>query len=221
MPTRKVSKKRQARSKALIKKPRLKPLSLLILECDAEKLKKQSLSVANELNQIIQILPAKISTEVALLTSAVDLQDNFVSYKEKYSSIKVIVVIAHSNREVISIAPNMILRWEAFARWVQPFSPQQMVFVACEAGQYPSTRTLFDEIPKLSKIYASPIKTSKAQVDIIRLLVPYLLLSKRQDDDVIRLGQLWNFLNNGGVVLRCSRRNTEWNQLLQFLGGLT
>ena len=60
MPTRKTSKKQQTKSKALIKKPRLKPLSLLILECDAEKLKKQSLSVANELNQIIQVLPAKM-----------------------------------------------------------------------------------------------------------------------------------------------------------------
>lgn len=209
MPTLKVSKKRQARKKALVKKPRLKPLSLLILECGAEKLQRQSLSVANELNQIIQILPAKISAQAALINSAADLQDNFVSFKEKYSSIKVIVVIAHSNRDVISIAPDMVLRWEAFARWVQPFNPRQMVFIACEAGQYPSTQTLFDEIPRLTKIYASPIKTSRAQAEIIKLLVPYLLLSKRQDDDIIRLGQLWNFLNNGGMILRCSRRNTE------------
>jgi hypothetical protein len=202
------------------KKRRLYPLSLLILECDANKLTRQSLSVANELNQIICLLPAKLKAEVALINSAVDLQDKFIYYKEKYSSIKVIVVVAHSNRNVVSIAPDMVLKWDAFARWVAPFKPQQMVFIACEAGQYPSTRTLFDEIPKLAKIYASPIKTTKEQAEIIKLLVPYILLSKKQDDDLIRLGQMWNFLNNGGIILRCSRRNTEWNQLLQFIGGL-
>jgi hypothetical protein len=222
MPSRKARKspRNSSKKQATPKKTKLKPLSLLILECDANKLASQSLAVANELNRIVQILPAKVSAEVALINSAADLQDKFVSYKEKYSSIKVIAVIAHSNRQVISIAPDMVLEWDAFGRWVEPFKPQQMVFIACEAGQYPSTRALFDEVPKLTKIYASPIKTTKAQAEVIKLLVPYLLLSKKQDDDVIRLAQIWNFLNNGGVILRCSRRNTEWNQLLQFLGGL-
>jgi hypothetical protein len=220
MPARKATRKSSQKQLAT-KKPRLKPLSLLILECDANKLGRQSLSVAPELHKIVQLLPAKITAEVAFINSAADLRDKFVSYKEKYSSIKIIVVIAHSNRQVISIAPDMVLEWDAFGRWVEPFKPQQMVFIACEAGQYPSTRTLFDEVPKLTKIYASPIKTTKAQAEVIKLLVPYLLLSKKQDDDLIRLAQIWNFLNNGGVILRCSRRNTEWNQLLQFLGGLS
>jgi hypothetical protein len=218
---RKSSKKRPAvKKQAAPTKPKLKPLSLLILECDANKLASQSLAVANELNRIVQILPAKVSAEVAFINSAAGLRDKFVSYNEKYSSIKVIVVIAHSNRQVISIAPDMVIEWEAFGRWVEPFNPQQMVFVACEAGQYPSTRALFDTVPKLTKIYASPIKTTKAQAEVIKLLVPYLLLTKKQDDDLIRWAQILNFLNNGGVILRCSRRNTEWNQLLQFLGGL-
>jgi hypothetical protein len=200
---------------------RLKPLSLLILECDADKLARQALSVAGEIKRVVEILPAKISVEVALINSSVDLRDKFVGYKEKYSSIKVIVVIAHSNRDVISIAPDMVIGWRAFGRWVAPLFPKQMVFVACEAGQYPSTRVLFDEVPKLNKIYASPVKTTKAQADVVQLLGPYLLLSRKQDDDVIRLGQVLNFLRTGGVILRCSRRNSEWNQLLPALGGLS
>lgn len=202
------------------RKPRLKPLSLLVLECDAEKLARQSLGVAEELKPVLRTLPTSLSMEVALINSSADLRDSFASYKEKYSSIKVIVVIAHSNRDVISIAPDMVIGWSIFGRWVAPFNPKQMVFVACEAGQYPATRTLFNEVPKLSKIYASPVKTTKEQADVIKLLVPYLLLSKKQDDDIIRLGQVLNFLRTGGIILRCSRRNTEWNQLLQALGSL-
>lgn len=199
----------------------LKPLSLLIIECDADKLAEQALSFAGEIKRVVEILPAKTSVEVAQINSTSDLRDKFVAYKEKYSSIKVIVVIAHSNRDMISIAPDMVIGWRAFGRWVAPLSPKQMVFVACEAGQYPSTRVLFDEVPKLNKIYASPLKTTKAQADVVRLLVPYLLLSRKQDDDVILLGQVLNFLTTGGIILRCSRRNSEWNQLFQSIGGMS
>jgi hypothetical protein len=220
MPARKaVTKKRATKKKTAAK--RLPALSFLILECDADKLARQNLSVANELHQIAHIIPAKITKEVAFINSAADLQERFIGYKQKYSSIKLIVVIAHSNREVISIAPDMVLTWEAFAHWVLPFNPQKMVFIACEAGQFPATRTLFDEIPKLNKIYASPLKTSLAHAQVIKLLVPYLLLSKKLDNDIIQLGSLLNFFKTGGVILQCSRRNTEWNQFWQFIGSLT
>jgi hypothetical protein len=96
-----------------------------------------------------------------------------------------------------------------------------MIFIACEAGQFPATRTLFDEIPKLNKIYASPLKTSLAHAEVIKLLVPYLLLAKKLDNDIIQMGSLLNFFKTGGVILQCSRRNTEWNQFWQFIGSLT
>ena len=210
--------KKAVKKKSL--KPRLKSLSLLILECDANTLASHGMGVANELNAVVRLLPAKLTTELAFINSKTDLQDRFVEYTQKYGSIKLIVVIAHSNREVISIAPDLVLTWDAFGRWIKKFRPNQMVFVACEAGQFPSTRTLFDQIPNLKKIYASPVKTTKEQAKIIKLLLPYLLLSKTQDPELIRMFQIINFLNNGGVILRCSRRNAEWTSLFQFLGGL-
>lgn len=220
MPTRNtVTRRRPAKKKPAAK--RLPALSLLILECDADKLARQNLSVANELHQITHLMPAKITKEVAFINSASDLQDRFIDYKKRYSSIKLIVVVAHSNRGVISVAPDMVLTWEAFARWVLPFNPQQMIFVACEAGQFPSTRTLFNEIPKLKKIYASPLKTSKAHAEVIKLLVPYILLARKPDNNLIKLGSLLNFFQTGGVILQCSRRNTEWNQFWQLVGSLT
>lgn len=220
MPARKSVAKRKPTTKKTVAK-RLPALSLLILECDANKLAQQNLSVANQLHQITHLIPAKLTKEVAFINSAADLQEKLIDYKQKYSLIKLIVVIAHSNREVISIAPDMLLTWEAFAHWIVPFSPQKMVFIACEAGQFPATRTLFDEIPKLNKIYASPLKTSLAHAEVIKLLVPYLLLAKKLDNDIIQMGSLLNFFKTGGVILQCSRRNTEWNQFWQFIGSLT
>jgi hypothetical protein len=203
------------------KKPRLKPLSLLILECDADKLNSQSLAVASELNHVIRLLPVKLTVELAFINSEADIRERFVDYAQRYSSIKLIVVIAHSNREVISVAPDLVLQWQVFGRWVEKFKPKQMVFVACEAGQYPSTQTLFDQMESLRTIYASPIKTSKEQAEIIKLLVPYLMLSKTQDSELIRVFQILNFLRSGSIILRCSRRRGEWTSLLQFLSGLT
>ena len=221
MPRRRVGPSRKTVKKQLrAKKPRLKALSLLILECDANKLKTQSLAVANELNEIVRRLPANLTVELAFINSAAELKDKFIDYAQRYSSIKLIVVIAHSNRNVISIAPDLVLQWQAFGRWVEKFKPKQMVFVACEAGQFPSTRTLFDLMPSLRVIYASPIKTSREQAEIIKLLVPYLLLSKTQDPKLIRFFQIINFLRNGSIILRCSRRRGEWTSVLQFLTGL-
>jgi hypothetical protein len=220
MPRRKVVPlKKVAKKKLGPKKPRLKPLSLLILECDADKLKSQALAVANELNSVVRLLPALLTVELAFINSEADLKERFVDYAQRYSSIKLIVVIAHSNRDVISIAPDLVLQWHAFGRWVAKFKPKQMVFVACEAGQYPSTRTLFDQMQSLRTIYASPIKTTREQAEIIKLLVPYLLLSKTQDLELIRIFQIINFLRNGSIILRCSRRRGEWTSLLQFLSG--
>jgi len=219
MPQRKLVPRKTRAKKAGSKKPRLKPLSLLILECDADKLKSQALAVANELNSVVRLLPAQLTVELAFINSEADLKEKFVDYAQKYSSIKLIVVIAHSNRDVISIAPDLVLQWHAFGRWVEKFKPKQMVFVACEAGQYPSTRTLFDQMQSLRTIYASPIKTTKEQAEIIKLLVPYLLLSKAQDPELIRIFQILNFLRSGSIILRCSRRRGEWTSLLQFLSG--
>ena len=221
MPQRKLVTRKRRVKKAGPKKPRLKPLSLLILECDADKLKSQALAVANELNSVVRLLPAQLTVEVAFINSEADLRERFVDYVQRYSSIKLIVVIAHSNREVISIAPDLVLQWQAFGRWVEKFKPKQMVLIACEAGQYPSTRTLFDQMQSLRTIYASPIKTTKEQAEIIKLLVPYLLLSNTQDSELIRVFQILNFLRSGSIVLRCSRRRGEWTSLLQFLSGLT
>lgn len=221
MPQRKVVPRKKKAKRDGPKKPRVKPLSLLILECDADKLKSQALAVANELNSVVRLLPAQLTAEVAFINSEADLRERFVDYLQRYSSIKLIVVIAHSNREVISIAPDLVLQWQAFGRWVEKFKPQQMVFVACEAGQYPSTRALFYAIQSLRTIYASPMKTTKEQAEITKLLVPYLLMSKTQDSELIRLFQILNFLRSGSVVLRCSRRRAEWTSLLQSLSLLT
>lgn len=201
--------------------PKLPLLSLLILECDTDKLASQSLSVATDLNSIVRILPKRLSVEIALIRSRPDLVNNFADYSQKYRGIKLVVVIAHSNSSVISLAPELsATSWDIFAQWLRPVQPQKLVCIACKAGQFPPSRTLFDEIPKLTEIYASPVELWIHQVEAMKLLIPYLLMTSRVDADLITLGQWISFMRNGGIILRCRRRQTEWNQLFQFLGAL-
>jgi hypothetical protein len=155
-----------------------------------------------------------------LIKSKDDLLEKFADYSQKYRAIKLVVVIAHSNSSAISLAPSTVVDWSAFAQWIKPFLPQKLVFIACKVGQYPPTRTLFDEIPKLTEIYASPVELWIHQVEAMKLLIPYLLMARKLDSDLITVGQAINFVRNGGIILRCRRRQTEWNQLLQFLAAL-
>lgn len=203
------------------KTPRLPLLSLLILECDAKTLARDNLSVAADINNIVRILPKKLSVEVATIDSRHDLLDRFVDYKQKYRGIKLVVVIAHSNRSVISLAPGMLdTPWNVFAEWLKPFNPQKLVCIACNAGQFPPSRTLFDELPKLTEIFASPVPLWLHQVEAMKLLIPYLLMTSKIDNDLIVLGQWIMFMRNGGLILHIKRRQTEWNNLFQFLGAL-
>src|ERR1700704_3905930 len=89
------------------KVPRLPLLSLLILECDTDKLASQRLSVASDLNSIVGILPKRLSVEVALIRSKDDLTNRFAEYAQRYRGIKLVVVIAHSNARVVSLAPEL------------------------------------------------------------------------------------------------------------------
>jgi hypothetical protein len=203
------------------KASRLPLLSLLILECDTEKLASQRLSVASDLKSIAQILPTKLSVEIALIRSKDDLTNRFAEYAHKYRGIKLVVVIAHSNATVISLAPELSnTPWMGFAQWLKPFNPQKLVCIACKAGQYPPSRTLFDEIPKLTEVYASPIELWIHQVETMKLLIPYLLMTSRVDSDLIRLGQWISLAANGGVILYIRRRQTQWNQFFQLIGAL-
>jgi hypothetical protein len=217
----KTSKKKSAK---LVKKPKLPILPLLILECDANRLASEGMAMGNQIHTIAQVLPVtNRNLELALINSQDDLRDAFVRYSERYRSIKVIVVIGHSDASGIRISTphQTFLDWDVVAKWFQPFEPHYLVFAACKAGQYPSKSAFFDGLKKLKAIFASPVNISRLQVEIIKLLVPYLLLAKTLDPDAIALGQWFAFLRDKTIILYCRRRDSDWNKLIQFGAFLT
>jgi hypothetical protein len=182
------------------------------------------MAMGNQINGITRVLPIKNRhVELALVNSQDDLLKAFADYSERYSSIKVIVVIGHSNAWSlrISTANNTILDWPVVASWFEKFKPQHLVFAACNAGQYPAKSAFFEKLKSLKAMFASPVMISRLQVEIIKILVPYLVLAKTIDSDAIKLGQWLAFLRDKTIILYCTRQDSDWNKLIQFGAGLS
>lgn len=136
--SRKTTKKRPAKrtprqlrpeTKPAPKKPRLPSLPLLILECDADRLEREGMAMGDQLHKIAQVLPVNNGNlELALINSQDDLLEAFADYAGRYSSIKVIVVIGHSDAWSVRISTpnNAVLDWPVVANWFEKFKPQYL-----------------------------------------------------------------------------------------------
>lgn len=201
-----------------------RPLHLLILECNAGTLATQGLSFAQGVADAMKLVRREqkhLKIEALLIDSYEDFSDGIVERIENYSSVHNIIVVGHSNRQRLAVAPNFDLSWPEVGQWFQRLKPKNLAFVACEAGQFLGTRAIFDELESCRHIYASPFKSTKQQFEALKILFAYLLLTKKVDKDLIWMGQLMNYFRTGGIILDCTRSNPEGNQLFQFLGSLS
>lgn len=218
------TKKRVTAERSPRKPARRKP-SLLILECDSEKLAQQSLSIAGELYTLVRAIVPRADTRLVQTTSQEDLLKQLGSCKQEHDSFNLVVVIGHSNHTGLRLTANIGVSWKSFAQWVGPFAPKQMVLLACKAGQMLPAGSLFDGITSLKEVYASPTYISKEQCKLVVLMILYLLSVKSGDEETLRLFQTLNFMLTLGVVFRWTRKEykaagfagaVQWN-LIQHL----
>lgn len=206
-------KRRTSRIRKSTKRPREKPSfiakSLLILECDAEKLAAQSISMADEIRAVIQTFAPSVKVEVAKTTTEENLRSLFARLAEDNSRFNLIVVVGHSNASGLCFTSDRYVSWATFAKWVNLFESTKMVLVACQSGQATPVRDLFVEIPTLKEVYAPPVNTARRQSEIVKALVLYLLNVKTPNSELIRLGQIANFLLTGGAIFRWSRKEFQ------------
>jgi hypothetical protein len=215
MPQRKKRKTvRQSPKSAKAKKrvtpePRPRVKSLLILECDSYKLAAQSMSMAEEIQTVAQLLAPKVKIQVVKTTTEEVLKSQFASFAENKYRFGIIVVVGHSNTYGLSLTSDRDVSWAAFAKWIALFEPKQMALIACQSGEVLPVWDLFAEISTLKEIYASPLNTTKSQSEVIKLLIPYLTNVRSPDKNLIRLGQIINFLLTRGVIFRWLRKEFQ------------
>lgn len=213
------SKKGAAKSRAAVKsvarvkrKPPARPKgsSLLILECDSEKLARQSLAIGTDVSELInKLAPGLIKTELVRTTSREDLLDRLRRAKEDHDRFDLVLVVGHSNPQGLCLTADQFVPWGVFARWIEIFEPKKVLLAACEAGRWLSAKAIFDGVPKLKEIYASPVVMNKHQATVVVLLVFYFLLVKSPDAEHILMIQAFNLFRSGGLLYRWTRKECK------------
>jgi len=179
--------------------------SLLFLQLDSAKLARDGLSLA-PLARTVAVTFASADIEVVESTTQQTLLERLAELCEGGRVFDVVVVVAHSNEYGIQIAADAVCPWDAFARYLRPFNPRRLCLVACRAGRSTPARTLFDVLPKLRRIYASPVKASLVVGQVLVALAPLLLSMRAPKLDHVRLAQtallcfgkaqVWQWLRN-------------------------
>lgn len=134
---------KKIRKKRPIRKLKQKGKSLLILECNADKLASQSMSMAEEIKIISQLFAPKVKIEVVKTTTEEMLKSQFASLVENQYQFETIVVIGHSSSTSINLTYDRSVSWAGFAKWIEIFKPKQMVLIACQSGNIFPVQDLF------------------------------------------------------------------------------
>ena len=106
-------------------KPKPRGKSLLILECDADKLAAQSISMANEIKAVVQLFAPKVNVEIVKTTTEDKLKSQFSHLAENNCRFGIIVIIGHSNTSGLSLTADGGVSWTALSKWVELFEPKQ------------------------------------------------------------------------------------------------
>lgn len=203
------AKRPRARKSPVKRKRRPPPVppSLLILACDPKKLAADSITLAADTCATLRtFMPAvrcdlvEASTESSLLAEFARLSECGVRYD-------VILVVGHSNRDVLALAPDATPTWKAAANWLGPFAPRVILIAGCEAGRRGAAQALFEGIASLREVYGSPMAAIAAQFQIYRYLLGYLLAGGKLDANDRLVGQAINAALTGGLIFHYTRKD--------------
>ena len=191
---------------------------MLIIECDTAKLEAQGIVFAHELAGVTRILAPGAASVLVQATTQAALLEQLAAAKAKHATFDVVVLVGHSNIAGLRLFHGPLVTWPAVANWLKTFEPRQVVLVACEAGRWLPSRTLFSGIPTLDEIYGSPVVTTAAQAAAVKFLVPFLAMGGALDGDAAQhLLQLGNFLLTGGVIFRQTREEFARTDVVEGL----
>jgi hypothetical protein len=176
--------------------------SLLILQFDTERLRDDGLCLIDKA-RFVALLGAFNSgadVEVCATTDLRDLLDQLAALVKQERRFDVVVCIGHSNETGIKVASDKFVDWEAFAGYLKPFEPRRLLLIACRAGRWPAANVLFRKLPKLRRIFASPMNTSKNLGDLLLWAVPYLLEARSPRAKLVQYGQIAAAALTGGQI---------------------
>lgn len=194
--------KRRSPGKKVARKARTP--AVLIVQCDTGKLRRDRLAMADSLAATAaMILRGTVPVELVEGTSAADLQTKLSALKGKLFTT--IVVIGHTNEDIIRIGSDKTLDWPDFPALVKRFRPQSVVIVGCKAGSFATASQFFARIPSVKHVYASPVNAKRVMVEALHVVLPLLATAGPGDFEVVRLALLAKFVVTNEVMVPYTR----------------
>jgi len=201
---------------------------LLVLECQREKLAEQELDFGSRIATVLKT--AYPDKRIASVPTSMyrDLGPTLAEVFVEYGCFRSILIVGHSNSAGIQLTNDVFLTWSGAGRWVAKFEPRVLFFAACEAGRSEMVRSLFEAIPTLREVYASPVRLYVEQTAPLAALIALFLEGPRIDSDTSSVIRTLNFAMTRGQIFRWTREevgpgqeitNKMWDyvaSLLQF-----
>jgi hypothetical protein len=179
----------------------------LIIQCDTEKLRKDGLATAGTLALTSKLTLAG-SAEVRSVeaTTIADLEAQLGALDRPFSTI---IIIAHSNEEVIRVGSDKAISWSEFPKLVARFQPRTVVLVGCKAGSMTIASQFFARIESVRDVFGSPVNARRSITKMLVPLLPALTGAPDELRKLINYLRLANFAFANHAIFNHTRE--EWS----------
>lgn len=189
---------------------------VLIIECDSHTLKNQNLAIGNEIEAELQSAFPKNGIDLIRAVEKSVFEIDLDSVLGKYRNpCKAVIMVGHGNESGIRLTADHFISWHDLGLILKPFAPQQLLFLACRAGNISACEVLFDNIPSLQHIFASPVNIPKSQQFIVIQKVKYALGTAKENQLLVNLLQGISALITKDWMFNRTREEHEFGELGQ------
>lgn len=172
---------------------------LLIIECDAPKLKVQGLSFSKAFLRTASLVLQGRLIHLIQTKEKKLIPTQFAEAKQKSSNYSVISVMGHSDSKGIRLGENAPYKWEAFSEWLIPFRPQKLLLMSCHGGKTEVCSILFKNLPSLKEVCGSPVFLNKPEAMTIAGVALADLLNVKTATGMFPVAQIISIFNKGFI----------------------
>ncbi len=169
------------------KRPTRHYRDLLIIECQAALLLKQSLNVGSQAKTAIESWCPGKKINLVQTSSVSQLCDDLGSLAGQNIRYRAILLVGHSNERGLCLTDNAVYTWNVVGQWLAKFEPKSLFLAACKAGRSNAVRELFVPLPSLRIVCASPTALYGDQTPGLIVLVASALHAQPLDGS-------WSFI---------------------------
>lgn len=187
---------------------------VLIIECDSRTLESQNLAIGDVITDAILTTFPRNGIDLIKANDKTSFDRDLDVILRKYKNpCKTIILIGHGNESGVRLTSNNFMGWQELGSVLEPFAPEKLIFLACRAGDIKACEVLFDNIPSLRQIFASPVNIQKSQQYVVIQKVIYTLSTQKEHQLIVNLMQAVSALATKEWMFCRTREEHEYGEL--------